>query len=282
MPFTFSHPAVVVPLAKRGLPLSALVVGSMAPDLPYFVIPSGKSNFSHTLPGVFLLDIPTGLIVLWVFHAFLKYPLLSLLPRSHRERLAPVAAQPRLNPRLFAVILCAVVIGILSHLVWDSATHYYGWEWFTHRGGWVSYLSELRWLSITFPNFHDLFFDTSLGKIFFFDILQYGSSVVGLGLLFYWYERWFNKTLPASLPLPFQFSEGTRRRSIGLIMALVGVVFGVALLNSRSGPAIASISEWVQGTARQVVVLSVKAGILGLLLYCLAWHRYAVVAKRRM
>jgi hypothetical protein len=281
MPFTFSHPAIVVPLAKRGLPLSALVVGSMSPDLPYFVIPSGKSNFSHSLPGVFLLDIPLGLVVLWVFHAFLKYPALSLLPRSHRGRLAPIAAQPRLTPHLFALVLLGVIIGTWSHLLWDLATHYYGWNWFMERGGWVSYLSRLSWLSAIFPNFHDLFFDTPLGKIFFFDILQYGNSAVGLGLLFYWYERWFNSALPASPQLPFQFSEVARRRIIGVMMALVGVVFGVALLNSRNGPTLSSVSEWAQGTVRPVVVLSVKAGILVLLVYCVVWHRYAALAKRR-
>jgi len=34
MPFTFAHPAAAVPLAQFRLPLSALVVGSMAPDFP--------------------------------------------------------------------------------------------------------------------------------------------------------------------------------------------------------------------------------------------------------
>jgi hypothetical protein len=33
MPFTLAHPAVVVPLSRQRLFLSALVIGSMTPDL---------------------------------------------------------------------------------------------------------------------------------------------------------------------------------------------------------------------------------------------------------
>src|SRR5215467_12574272 len=44
VPFTFSHPAAVLPLARRGLVFSALVVGSMAPDFPYFVQMSAKNQ----------------------------------------------------------------------------------------------------------------------------------------------------------------------------------------------------------------------------------------------
>ncbi len=36
MPWTVSHPAAAAPFARWGLVLSALVVGSMAPDFVYF------------------------------------------------------------------------------------------------------------------------------------------------------------------------------------------------------------------------------------------------------
>lgn len=37
MPFTGSHPAAVLPLLRWGLIPSALVIGSMSPDLGYFL-----------------------------------------------------------------------------------------------------------------------------------------------------------------------------------------------------------------------------------------------------
>ncbi|MEE2045837.1 DUF4184 family protein, partial [Nocardiopsis tropica] len=37
MPFTLSHVAAVLPLARTRLPPAALVVGSVVPDLPYYL-----------------------------------------------------------------------------------------------------------------------------------------------------------------------------------------------------------------------------------------------------
>ena len=37
MPFTGSHAAAVLPFARSRLPASALVIGSVAPDLPYYL-----------------------------------------------------------------------------------------------------------------------------------------------------------------------------------------------------------------------------------------------------
>ena len=37
MPFTGSHPAAVLPLLRTSLPGSALVAGSLAPDVPFYL-----------------------------------------------------------------------------------------------------------------------------------------------------------------------------------------------------------------------------------------------------
>jgi hypothetical protein len=46
MPFTLAHPAIVVPLALQRLILSALIIGSMTPDLEYFI---RLSDISHIM-----------------------------------------------------------------------------------------------------------------------------------------------------------------------------------------------------------------------------------------
>src|ERR1043166_4543968 len=99
MPMTFAHPVAVLPLAKRGLVFSALVIGSMSPDFEYFLRLHTRENFGHTLPGLFLFSVPAGFVVLWIYHALLKMPLLSLLPESHQRRLLPLAqAEFRYGP----------------------------------------------------------------------------------------------------------------------------------------------------------------------------------------
>lgn len=128
MPFTLSHPAASVPLARRGLVLSALVVGSMAPDFQYLFPVLPGSTYSHSFAGVFLFSVPMGLIALWLFHAILKQPLLSLLPTSHQRHLTLVAQGFSFGPpRRFALILTSLALGALTHIAWDSFTHTQGW-----------------------------------------------------------------------------------------------------------------------------------------------------------
>jgi len=63
LPFTLAHPAAVLPLRRTGLVFSALVVGSMAPDFPYFLSVSDAIRWGHSTRGVFLFCLPFGLLV---------------------------------------------------------------------------------------------------------------------------------------------------------------------------------------------------------------------------
>ena len=66
MPLAPAHPAVVLPLQRLGLPLSALVMGALAPDVPVY-LPVGVS-YRTTLsgPGVAVdVAVGAGSHVLW-------------------------------------------------------------------------------------------------------------------------------------------------------------------------------------------------------------------------
>ena len=67
MPLTIAHPAAVLPFRHGRLPLSALVVGSIAPDFEYVLQLYPRSDFSHTALGLFTFCLPSGMIALWVF-----------------------------------------------------------------------------------------------------------------------------------------------------------------------------------------------------------------------
>ena len=59
MPWTFAHPAAVLPLRKIGrfrLPLAALVVVSIAPDFGYYSGQFRLGTFAHSVPGIFLVS----------------------------------------------------------------------------------------------------------------------------------------------------------------------------------------------------------------------------------
>src|SRR2546430_1965582 len=83
MPYPIAHPAAVIPLVRPmgrfGVP-SALVIGSVSPDLWYFV-PVLERADSHSAAGVFWVCLPVGFAVYFAFHLLLKEPLLPLAPR---------------------------------------------------------------------------------------------------------------------------------------------------------------------------------------------------------
>ncbi len=121
MPLAPAHPAVVLPLRWLGLPLSALVVGAVAPDVAVY-LPVGVSyQTTHSGWGI-PVDVVIGLVVLWLWFALLRDAVVDLTP-SLRGR-AP--AQARLGRRAWLLSPLAVAVGAGTHVLWDSATHDWG------------------------------------------------------------------------------------------------------------------------------------------------------------
>jgi hypothetical protein len=184
MPFTLSHAAVAAPLARRGLILSAIVAGSMAPDLAYFLQLSMSDRGSHEWPGLLTFSLPAGLAALWVFHRFLKCPLIALTPQAHRERLSAFAGPFAFAPwRQFLSVLASVLAGLASHLLLDAWTHREGivvqhWPWLS--------TPLLDWPAYPLP---------------VYDLMQAGLSVGLLLALVFQYWTWFRNATPAPAPL---------------------------------------------------------------------------------
>ena len=82
MPFTFAHPAAILPLRRfRFLQTVPLIIGSIVPDAPYF-FPTryGRGFFpdTHTLHGTFMTCLPMGLAALALILLF-RDPLTVML-----------------------------------------------------------------------------------------------------------------------------------------------------------------------------------------------------------
>lgn len=120
MPYPIAHPAAVIPLARPlgrlGVP-SALAIGSVVPDLWYFV-PGLQRSDSHSAGGLVWFCIPVGLLAYVLFHAVLKRPLIALIsPRLSHYACAGMPQRP-----WYAVVL-SLLVGAATHLVWDALTH---------------------------------------------------------------------------------------------------------------------------------------------------------------
>ena len=130
MPFTFSHPALVIPLLRYRqrwpwLSATGLVAGSIAPDFEKFFRLKLASDYSHTAASLLYFSCPVGLALAFLFHGLVRQPLLRHLPAPLHCRLARWApvdwlAIVRQHP---LGVLASIWLGAAAHLLWDSFTH---------------------------------------------------------------------------------------------------------------------------------------------------------------
>ena len=134
MPFTFSHPALVLPLLRGQrrwpwLSATGLIAGSIAPDFEKFMRLQLASANSHTLASVFYFSLPVGLLLAFVFHLLVRRPLLTHLPAPLYRRLGRFISFDWLAyfRRYYVGVMGCIVAGALLHLGWDSLTHPSPW-----------------------------------------------------------------------------------------------------------------------------------------------------------
>ena len=141
MPFTFAHPALILPLLhrrRRWVSATGLVTGSIAPDFEKFIHFRLSSDYSHTWPSVFYFSLPMALVLGCCYHWVVRNPLVANLPLGWYQRLVPFCRfswGAHLRAHGAGVVL-SILIGAVSHLAWDR---------FTHAGaGYMRYLPLLR------------------------------------------------------------------------------------------------------------------------------------------
>jgi len=189
MPFTFAHPAVVVFNKNKYLNLSALILGSMAPDFIYFILFSPSSNVGHTLFGFILLNLPLCFVLNFLFHRYIKYSIILSLPNKIANKYTYLFENNNSisNLKDFIIFCYSALIGMFTHVFWDAFTH--------ETGFFVSNIKLLReYVSL-------LGHDVAAYKI-----LQHGSTVLGtLIILIYVYKIRNNKGFAIRLNISTKF-----------------------------------------------------------------------------
>jgi hypothetical protein len=178
VPFTPSHAAAVLPFVGTALPASALVIGSVAPDLPYY-LPVDLPWDTHTASAVVTVDLLLGGLAWVVWHALLAEPALAWAPGALRARLADVPlglARRVRSARELLLTALALVVGAATHVLWDE---------FTHAGRWgTEHLPALA---------------RDWGPLPGYRWLQYASGVLGAAVLILWLVRWWRRAPAAPL-----------------------------------------------------------------------------------
>src|SRR5256885_1377739 len=177
MPFTLAHPAAVLPFRRfcpRVLNFPALVVGSMVPDAGYWSGPLDLERISHSIAGGFWFDLPAGLLMLGAIY-LLRRPLEPKLPPEYRVLMEPLWSGPR---GTFLAVVLSLLIGIGTHLLWDSFTHNHGWL--------VERVSALQT-----PMFH---FRERTFRVS--HLISYACSFLGVAWLFLALAKWREGLMP--------------------------------------------------------------------------------------
>lgn len=221
MPFTFSHPAIVLPFAllnKKWFSITGLVIGSLTPDFEYFIRMKIQSDHSHSLMGVFWFDLPIGILLCFLFHNIVKEQLIENLPFLLKSRF--ISFQLDWNTYFrsnWQVVIYSVLIGAASHNLWDS---------FTHQDG-----------------FFVLYFSKLSSSIFILDkeipvykVLQHASSIFGaltIGLTVFF--------LPQQTIIRNEVNFKYWAILIGIITLIVFLRFGLGLELHEYGNIIVTI-----------------------------------------
>ncbi|MCR2764889.1 DUF4184 family protein [Microbacterium sp. zg.B48] len=195
MPFTPSHAVVALPFVRTPLVPAAIAVGAMAPDLPLFVrglpLHYGLTHDLWWLP----LTVALALALLLVWRCLLRPAVRELCPdwlaarlpeswdappgdalretftaRADRRSVDDRGQVRSPSMRGALLLIASLVLGVLSHIVWDL---------FTHEG---------RWGVRVLPGLDRLW-----GPLAGHTWLQHGSSVVGLGIIAAWALLWLRR-----------------------------------------------------------------------------------------
>lgn len=252
MPLTISHPAASIPLARFGLVLSALVIGSMTPDFPYFIPIFPYNGFSHSIIGLFIYCVPLGLISLLVFHFLIKRPVLSLLPINHQQRLYGFANSFSFWPvRRFLLIILSILLGAFTHILWDS---------FTHPQGWM----VEQFIILKSPIF-------SIGSqsVQIYKLLQHGSTFFGGILLLYWYVKWYKSAKLSPVQENFEIAASAKL----IILTIMGfIAFATAIISGLVTIPTIQTSLYQRLLIGHIFIVSITAFTVELMLFSLYWH----------
>lgn len=171
MPFTFCHPAAILPLRTTALVFPALVVGACSPDFSYFFRWFPSAGGAHYLNGFLNFCVPVSLVILVIWQHIVARPVSRCLWGVHKRALLRFADKLCFTTRQIPLILASIAIGGGSHLLWDS---------FTHKTG---HFVSLYSLDQTVFSIYGV-------NVTLFKLLQHLSSLIGGACLLSAYIRW--------------------------------------------------------------------------------------------
>ncbi|MFN0314215.1 MAG: DUF4184 family protein [Burkholderiales bacterium] len=264
MPFTLAHPAAALPLLRpmrRFGVLSALIIGSMSPDFPYFLTGDLTRRESHSFAGLFYFCLPYGVIAYVLYHLLLKHPVIALLPDWVQRKVLGVCPELWRFPKASALaVVISLLAGAATHVIWDS---------FTHPGETI--------VQTLLPLQTELF-KVQGARFYVFNVLQHTSTLVGFCLLAWWGARWLRTAPVTPAALPFSLRTATRVLVIALFATITAYEFlEVAAVALYQPVPLIRLRHWV-GPAVTTAMANVGIAVI---LYSTVWSFAALRCLRK-
>lgn len=236
MPFTFSHPAIVLPLTflpRKWFSLTGLIIGSLTPDFEYFLRMKIESNYSHSISGLIWFDLPLGILLAFIFHNIVRNSLFDNLPKILSSRISKFK-QLDWNDyfkKSWFVVIISVLIGASSHIFWDSFTHNHGY--------FVKTIPLLKEEVVLFSR-----------QVPFFKILQHSSTFLGgFMIVFTLFKLTPEKNIVEKLDIKYWVILITLTLTITVVRLLSGLdfrLYGHIIVTVISASLISSIlTPWL-------------------------------------
>lgn len=121
MPFTISHAVLAPPLSRltgNRLPISALAIGTMVPDL-FRLFTNANYSGSHQWPGLIFPNLMLGLILCLLWYALYRPMMFNFFGLNKPLNIFGIN---QFCGFIISLIL-AVLLGTSTHLIWDGLTH---------------------------------------------------------------------------------------------------------------------------------------------------------------
>ncbi|WP_111895174.1 DUF4184 family protein [Acinetobacter sp. MB5] len=185
MAFTVSHmliAPVIYRLSQRKFPLAAAAIGCMAPDL-IRLFTQKDVMLSHLWQGLIFPDLLIGLIASGLWYLLYRPVIFTGL-----GLIAPLGLQSFKQYLIFFIAsVCALLLGTISHFIWDSFTH----------------VDARTWLACDFLEQSIELFDHHFPM---HRLLQIGTSVLALPWLWIWTKHYiahYRQATPTTLQRQF-------------------------------------------------------------------------------